>query len=58
MEFNAYQDRIMTLQNELNYECANTEKLCAALAVAAAVPGQHLHVQLASIADPERFDGS
>jgi hypothetical protein len=57
-EFNAYQDRITTLQNELNHKCANAEVLQAAVAAAGAAPRKQPHVQPASIPDQEKFDGS
>jgi hypothetical protein len=56
-ESNAYQDRITTVQNEFNHECANAkvQQTAAAGRIAA---GQQQLVQLASISDSERFDGS
>jgi hypothetical protein len=57
-EANVYQDRITTLQNELNLEHANAEALGAPAAAVGAAPEQQPHVQPASIQDPQRFDGS
>jgi hypothetical protein len=56
-ESNAYQDRITTLQNELNYKHANAEAL-QAVAVAGVAFRQQLYIQPASIPDPEKFDNS
>jgi hypothetical protein len=57
-EFNAYQDRITTFQNELNHKCANAEVLWAAAVAASTAPRQQQHVQPASIQDPEKSDSS
>jgi hypothetical protein len=57
-ESNTNQDRFTTLQNELNYESANTEALWSAAATAATGLRQQPDVQPASIPDPERFNGS
>jgi hypothetical protein len=48
----------MTLQNELNHEFANAEVLLTTATVAGVATRQQPHVTLASIPDPERFDGS
>jgi hypothetical protein len=55
-ESNTYQDRITTLQNELNYECANAEALQTTAGVAGAAFGQQPHVQPVSIPDHEKFN--
>jgi hypothetical protein len=58
MEFNAYQDSITTLQNELGHECANAEVLQTVAAAVGAALKQQPHFQPASIPDPKKFNGS
>jgi hypothetical protein len=55
-ESNAYQDRITTLQNELNRERANTGVLQAAAVAAGITSEQQPHVQPASIPNLEKCD--
>jgi hypothetical protein len=58
VESNAYQDRITTLEDELNYGCANAEAVHTAAAAVSAAPGKQPFVQPASIPDPRGFNGS
>jgi hypothetical protein len=58
MEFNVYQNRITTHQNELNFECTNAEVLHTIAAAAGKASGQQPHFQPVSIPNPEKFDGS
>jgi hypothetical protein len=58
MESNAYQDRVTTLQNELNHECTIAETWQVIAAAAGTAPKQQPHIQPVSFSDPERFDSS
>jgi hypothetical protein len=58
VESNTDQDSITTLQNKLNYEHANAEVLWTVAAATNAASRQQPHVQLVSIPDPEKFNGS
>jgi hypothetical protein len=58
VESNTYQDRITTIQNELNHERTHTEALQTVAIAAGIALRQQPHIQLASIPDLERFNSS